>query len=83
MKTYLEIIFKLKRSRKHKSFKAKRMARAWHRIKRARMYEKEDFKMLWDRQTYERVKVRPPKVTGEVGDKNYGINGHKNLVKAS
>jgi hypothetical protein len=48
LKTYLEIIFKFKRSRKHKIYRVKRMARAWHRIKRARMYEKEDFKMLWD-----------------------------------
>jgi hypothetical protein len=51
----------------------KRMARAWHRIKRARKYEKEDYRMFWDKQTYERVKVRVPKVTGEVGDKNYGM----------
>lgn len=42
-------------------------------MKRARKYEKEDYRMLWDRQTYERVKVRAPRVTGEVGDKNYGL----------
>ena len=49
------------------------MARKWQRIKRARKYEKEDYRMLWDRQTYEGVKVRAPRVTGEFGDKNYGV----------
>jgi hypothetical protein len=49
------------------------MARAWQKIKRARKYEKEDFRMLWGRQIYKTVKVRAPKVTGEVGDKNYGV----------
>ena len=49
------------------------MAREWHRVKRARKYEKEDYRMLWDRETYNNVKIRVPKATGEVGDKNYGM----------
>ena len=61
----------------------KRMARAWDRIKRARKYEKEDYRMLWDRQTYERVKVRAPMVTGVVGDKNYGMPLLEKPVKTS
>jgi hypothetical protein len=59
------------------------MARAWQKIKRARKYEKEDFRMLWGRQTYKTVKVRPPKVTGEVGDKNYGMPLNERTVKKS
>ena len=59
------------------------MAQAWQRIKRARKYEKEDFRMLWGRHTYKTVKVRPPKVTGEVGDKNYGVPLIEKPVKTS
>ena len=59
------------------------MARAWQKIKRARKYEKEDFRMLWGRQTYKTVKVRAPKVTGEVGDKNYGMPLNERTVKKS
>jgi hypothetical protein len=59
------------------------MAREWHRIKKARKYEKEDYRMLWDKQTYERVNVRVPKVTGEIGDKNFGMPHLEKPVKKS
>ena len=39
--------------------------------------------MLWDRQTYERVKIRAPRVTGEFGDKNYGLPLLEKPVKIS